>query len=204
MNIIQWYKPWQNQLDKTLVLDGIAPLLLRLYLAPIMLQAGYTKFTAFENTVAWFGDPEYGLGLPLPAFMALLAIGAELIGGFFLFFGFATRWVSLPLMITMLVAIFAVHWPNGWAAVADASSWLSNGILFYNESVMNAPEKLAAAKNLLSEHGNYDWLTSSGSIVILNNGIEFAVTYFIMLLSLFFSGGGKYTSVDYFLTKKYG
>jgi hypothetical protein len=38
MNLVKLYRPWQNALDKTLVLEGIAPLLLRLYLAPIMLQ----------------------------------------------------------------------------------------------------------------------------------------------------------------------
>jgi putative oxidoreductase len=65
------------------------------------------------------------------------------------------------------------------------------------------PDKLAAAKVVLQAHGNYERLTSSGKLVVLNNGIEFAMTYFIMLLSLFFSGGGKYTSVDFFLAKKF-
>jgi putative oxidoreductase len=203
MNFIKLYKPWQNGIDKTLVLEGIAPLLFRLFLAPILIQAGYTKLLAFDNTVEWFGNAEYGLGLPFPLIMASLAIGAELIGGFFLLVGLATRWVSIPLMVTMLVAIFAVHWSNGWAAIADASSWLSDGTIFFNEAVMTAPEKLAAAKIILSEQGNYDWLSSSGKFVVLNNGVEFAVTYFIMLLSLFFSGGGKYTSVDYLFAKKY-
>jgi putative oxidoreductase len=202
MNLVKLYRPWQNALDKTLVLEGIAPLLLRLYLAPIMLQAGYNKLSAFDNTVDWFGNAEYGLGLPLPFLLASLAIGAELLGGVLLLLGLATRWISVPLMVTMLVAILTVHWPNGWATIADASSWLSDGTILFNESVMSAPEKLSAAKYLLAEHGNQDWLTSSGNIVILNNGIEFAVTYFIMLLSLFFSGGGKYSSVDYFVARR--
>jgi putative oxidoreductase len=202
MNLVKLYRPWQNGLDKTLVLEGIAPLLLRLYLAPIMLQAGYNKLSAFDNTVDWFGNAEYGLGLPLPFLLASLAIGAELLGGVLLLLGLATRWISVPLMVTMLVAILTVHWPNGWATIADASSWLSDGTILFNESVMRAPEKLSAAKYLLAEHGNQDWLTSSGNIVILNNGIEFAVTYFIMLLSLFFSGGGKYSSVDYFVARR--
>ena len=134
--------------------------------------------------------------------MASLAIAAELVGGALLVIGLATRWVSIPLMVTMLVAIFTVHWPHGWAAIADSSSWLSDGTLWLNEAVMNSPEKLSVAKHLLTEHGNYGWLTSSGKFVVLNGGIEFAVTYFIMLLSLFFTGGGKYTSLDYFLAKK--
>jgi len=197
------YRKLHNVLDKTLVLEGIAPLLFRLYLAPIMLQAGYTKLTAFDNTADWFGSQEFGLGLPFPMLMTALAIAAELVGGLLLLIGLATRWVSIPLMVTMLVAIFFVHWPHGWAAIADPSSWLSNGTIFLNEAVMSSPEKLAVAKNILTEHSNYQWLTSSGKFVVLNGGIEFAVTYFIMLLSLFFSGGGKYTSVDYFLAQKY-
>jgi hypothetical protein len=35
----------------------------------------------------------------------------------------------------------------------------------------------------------------------LNNGIEFGVTYFIMLLSLFFTGAGKVVSADYWIDK---
>lgn len=57
-----------------------------------------------------------------------------------------------------------------------------------------------AARSLLREHGNYSWLTGRGSFVVLNNGIEFAAIYFIMLLSLFFTGAGRYASVDYWLT----
>ena len=117
--------------------------------------------------------------------------------------GVATRWVSIFLMVTMSVAVFTVHWPNGWAAKADASSGMSDGTIMLNEAVMNAPDKLAAAKGILQENGNYEWLTSNGKFVVLNNGIEFAMTYFIMLLSLFFSGAGKYTSLDFFLAKKF-
>ncbi|WP_340680442.1 DoxX family protein [Paraglaciecola sp.] len=202
MKMLGLYRYLHNYLDKTLFLEGIAPLLFRLYLAPIMVQAGYNKLCAFENTVDWFGNAEYGLGLPYPMLMVSFAIAAELIGGLLLVIGLATRWVSIPLMLTMVVAIFTVHWPNGWAAIADSSSWLSDGTLWLNEAVMSSPEKLTVAKNILTEHGNYAWLTSSGKFVVLNGGIEFAVTYFIMLLSLFFTGGGKFTSVDYFLAQK--
>ena len=55
------------------------------------------------------------------------------------------------------------------------------------------------AKDILQEYGNYEWLTENGSFVVLNNGIEFAATYFIMLLSLFFIGSGRFVSVDYYL-----
>lgn len=202
MKLMDLYMPLHKMLNKSLAFEGIAPLLLRLYLAPVMIQGGWTKYQNFAGIVDWFGNADYGLGLPFPVVLAFLATAAELVGGIFLVIGFATRWVSIPLMVTMLVAMFSVHWPNGWTAIADASSWMSDGTIMLNEAVMNAPDKLAAAKGILQEHGNYEWLTSSGKFVVLNNGIEFAMTYFIMLLSLFFTGGGKYTSVDYFLAKK--
>lgn len=69
--------------------------------------------------------------------------------------------------------------------------------------IVEAQERKDAAKSLLREHGNYEWLTEAGPITILKNGIEFAATYFIMLFSLFFIGGGRFTSVDYFLAKKF-
>jgi uncharacterized membrane protein YphA (DoxX/SURF4 family) len=178
--------------------DGIGPLLLRVYLAPVMIQAGWTKFAAFENTAAWMGNPDWGLGLPFPYVMAALAAGAELLGGISLLIGFAVRWFALPLIVTMLVAIFAVHWENGWLAVSDASSWLAN------ERVMEAAPRKDRAIELLQEHGNYAWLTARGSITILNNGIEFAATYLVMLVALLFSGGGRYFSVDYWLWRRVG
>ncbi len=130
--------------------------------------------------------------------MAFLATAAELVGGVLLLFGALTRLVSIPLMITMVVAMVSVHADNGWLAIADASSWLADGTIVLNESVMAAPEKLSAAKSLLQNHGHYEWLTSSGNFVVLNNGIEFAATYFVMLLVLFVYGGGRFLSVDYY------
>ncbi len=177
-------------------IDGLPALALRLYLAPIMWMAGMSKFQHFDSTVNWFGNPDWGLGLPLPSLMAFLATASELGGAVLLTLGFATRLIAIPLSFTMLVAAFSVHWENGWQAIADASA------PFANEQVLAAGEKLAAAKSLLQEYGNYDWLTASGNFVVLNNGIEFAVTYLFMLLALIKLGGGRYVSVDFWLAQQ--
>lgn len=176
-------------------LDGLPALALRLYLVPVFWVAGMNKFNNFEDTVAWFGSSEFGLGLPFPELMAVLATGAEVIGAVLLALGFATRWISIPLLATMLVAIFAVHWPNGWQAIADPSG------AFANAQVLASADKIAAARDILQTHGQYDWLTSSGSFAIINNGIEFGVTYAVMLLALMTLGGGRYVSVDYWLAQ---
>ncbi|CAA0323927.1 DoxX protein [Alteromonas alvinellae] len=192
---------YQQIVARLQVADGIPLLLLRVYLAPVMIQAGWNKASSFDSIVDWFGNDDYGLGLPMPLVMAFLATAAELVGGVLLLLGALTRLVSIPLMVTMIVAMVSVHAKNGWLAIADASSWLADGTILTNENIMAAPEKLAAAKSLLQEHGHYDWLTSSGNFVVLNNGIEFAATYFIMLLVLFIYGGGRFFSVDYYVNK---
>ncbi|MEE9346383.1 MAG: DoxX family protein [Methylococcales bacterium] len=173
----------------------ITPLLLRLYLVPIFWMAGSKKYHSFENTVTWFGNAEWGLGLPFPWLLALLVTGVELVGAISLLLGLAVRWMCFPLLMTMLVAAITVHWQNGWLAIAEGSGF------FANERTMGAIQRLDRAKDILQEHGNYSWLTENGSIVVLNNGIEFAATYIIMLLVLFFSGAGRYVSLDYWFLR---
>lgn len=186
----------QALLDSTRKLDFLAPLALRLYLAPIFFTAGMNKFNSFPDTVQWFGDMMDGLGLPFPTLMAGLATGTELVGSAALVLGLGLRWMTLPMMFTMIVAIVTVHWPNGWLAIAEGVG------PFATERTMGAIERLNKAKDILMQHGDYDHLTENGSLVILNNGIEFAVTYLIMLLSLFFTGAGRYFSVDYWIRRR--
>jgi uncharacterized membrane protein YphA (DoxX/SURF4 family) len=74
-----------------------------------------------ESTIAWFGNPDWGLGLPWPALLAWLATLTEAVGAILLLIGFGVRWISIPLMVTMLVAGLTVHWQNGWLAIATGS-----------------------------------------------------------------------------------
>lgn len=171
-------------------LDGLAPLALRLYLVPVFWMAGTQKIASMDSTIEWFGNAEWGLGLPLPWLLAPLAAYTEAIGALLLLLGLAVRWISIPLMVTMVVAAITVHWPHGWAAIADSGA-------------QDIAVRLGEARDILREHGNYRWLTEKGNFVILNNGIEFSVTYFVMLLALLFTGGGRYVSLDYYLSRLY-
>ena len=184
-------------LDCTRSIDFLAPLALRLYLVPIFWMAGTKKLSAFDSTVDWFGNTDYGLGLPFPYLMAGAATWVEIIGAVCLLLGLAIRWISIPLMATMAVAAVTVHLKNGWLAIAEGSGF------FASERTGEAIERLNVAKDILREHGNYSWLTEHGNFVVLNNGIEFASTYFIMLLALFFIGAGKYFSADFWIAKKF-
>jgi uncharacterized membrane protein YphA (DoxX/SURF4 family) len=216
---------YQNFLDKLSNFDGIPALLLRLYLAPIFIMAGYSKtqmldpnvsglasFMADPNIIAWFGNSDWGLGLPFPALLANLVILVEFFGGWLLLVGALTRLISIPLMFTMVVAATTVHADNGWFAitptnpdtsVAKMMTWV--GFEQAETSLENSKDtaiRLEKMREILDENGNTDWLYGKGNIVVLNNGIEFSVTYFIMLLALFFIGAGRFTSVDYYISKQ--
>jgi len=216
---------YQNFLNKLPNFDGIPALLIRLYLAPIFIMAGFSKtqllndevtglasFMADPNIIAWFGNSDWGLGLPFPALLANLVVLVEFFGGWLLLFGALTRLISIPLMFTMVVAATTVHAENGWFAITPTNPDISAakvldwaGIDQAQASLENSTEtarKIEVMREILEENGNTDWLYSNGNIVVLNNGIEFSATYFIMLLALFFIGAGRYTSIDYYLFKR--
>lgn len=187
----------QDFMDAARKVDFIGPLALRLYLAPVFWVAGTNKLSHMDSTIEWFGNPDWGLGLPFPELMAWMAAGTEVVGALLLLSGLAVRWIAIPLAFTMIVAATAVHWENGWQAVHDLQSpWPG-------DNAGEAVERLARAKEILRENGNYNWLTEHGSFVVSNNGIEWAATYLIMLLGLFATGAGRYLSVDYWLHRSF-
>jgi len=196
--------------------DGLASILLRLILAPVLIGAGWEKITG-DN---WFASSLDSFPFPfsvLPAELSwFLASWTEFLGGIALLFGLGTRLIAIPLAVTMFVAAYSVHLDNGWAAIAPsnppavcitdtdehvASNLFERYIKCYNvnERTIEASTRLSRAKSILREHGNYRYLNGSGSIVKLNSGIEFAATYLAMLFALMIIGGGRYFSFDYYL-----
>lgn len=215
-------KLYEVLVNFVLKLDFIPSVLIRLFLAPVFIIAGYNKlqlnnrelsigeqFMADPNVVAWFGNSEWGLGLPFPELLANLAAWTEFFGGWLLIIGLAVRLISIPLMVTMFVAATTVHIENGWFAItptnpdtsaAKVLDWF--GFDAAKESLENSKEaavRLERMKSILDENGNTQWLYGKGNIAILNNGVEFAATYFLMLMALFFIGPGRWFSLDYWV-----
>ncbi|MCF6442470.1 DoxX family protein [Pseudoalteromonas luteoviolacea] len=216
---------YQTSIEKADILSGLAPLILRLIVAPVMIIAGYNKLNlakedaslfesmlADENVVAWFGNPDWGLGLPFPDLLAFLAGWTEFLGGWLILIGLLTRLVSIPLMVTMFIAATQVHWHNGWFSVAPANpdtsaaqvfAWLGSDTAKASlENSLEVADRLDRIKSIVSTHGFPEFLYEKGNVVILNNGIEFAAIYFAMFLSLFFTGGGRFFSLDYWIAKQ--
>jgi len=90
---------------------------LRLVTGVIFIAHGLPKFGfmgggGLEGTAAWLG----GMGVPLPMLNAVLVASSETIGGAMLIVGVMTRFAAATQVIAMLVAMFMVHWSNGFTA----------------------------------------------------------------------------------------
>ena len=164
-------------------LDFLPPLLLRLFLAPVLWVSGATKLGLFSNQGADFLNPitwvdmsayqatveslkAAPIPVPLPELMAWVIPGLEVIGAVLLIIGFAVRWISIPLLL------------------------LVTGTLMMAFVGKDVPELI---QSFFSNHGYAEPET---------NIVTQIFTYLIMFLTLFFMGAGRYFSIDWILHRK--
>ena len=109
-----------NRIETSLASEGaqnLGLLLLRVFPGLVFTFHGAQKlFGAFgggglQGTTQFFES----IGIPFASLNAAMAGGIEFFGGLALIAGVATRLVSLPLVVTMIVAIVTVH-PSGFDA----------------------------------------------------------------------------------------
>jgi putative oxidoreductase len=89
-------------------LDWAPPLLARLVIGAIFIPTGWGKLHNLPDIVNFFRQ----LGIPYPEIQAPFASTVELVGGTLILVGLATRLMSVPLIITMIVAIATAVWPQ--------------------------------------------------------------------------------------------
>ena len=82
-------------------LRWLPPTLTRLVIGWVFLQSGWGKLHSLEKVTAFFTQ----LGIPAPEFQAKLVACTELVCGALILVGLATRIATIPLMITMAVAL---------------------------------------------------------------------------------------------------
>jgi len=91
---------------------SLSLLFARLAVAYGFYEPAMMKWADISSVAEWFGS----IGIPFPTLNAYMAASTELIGVVLLTLGFLTRFISLPLIIIMIVAIVTVHLPNGFSA----------------------------------------------------------------------------------------
>jgi putative oxidoreductase len=83
----------------------------RLALAYGFYEPALTKWRNFDTTTQWFDS----IGIPFAPFMTLLTASIEIIGVLLLVLGLFTRFITVPLMIIMVIAVLSVHLSNGFS-----------------------------------------------------------------------------------------
>jgi len=88
-------------------------LIIRLILAYGFYEPAMKKLSNFQSVVEWFGN---SLHIPFPFLNAILAVTTEVSGIILLSLGLMTRFISIPMMFIMVVAIATVHGSHGFHA----------------------------------------------------------------------------------------
>jgi len=97
------------------VTEQRADLMLRIGLGTVFFAHGAQKLLGWFGGFGWSGTMGFFTqNLGIPAFFAGLAILTEFFGGLAILLGLFTRLAGLGLALTMLVAMFKVHWANGF------------------------------------------------------------------------------------------
>jgi putative oxidoreductase len=99
-------------MTRTFDRHALGTTMLRLILGITFIAHGSMKLFTFgvAGTAGFLGP----LGVPVANVMAPVLIATELGGGILLVLGLLTRYVSLPLLFTMIVAIATVHLQHGF------------------------------------------------------------------------------------------
>jgi uncharacterized membrane protein YphA (DoxX/SURF4 family) len=162
------------------VFDFLAPLAIRLFLAPMFWISGVKRLGLFSssdfviyNPLTWLNAEAFQQSVASMSNTLFSGMGAEtlviLLGcieitaAVLLVLGFAVRWVTLALMFVVVVL--------GLIAMGDAGF-------------------LTSMEQLIMSHG-YTNMT--------NNLVEVYLVYFVLLLALFFMGAGRWVSMDWYI-----
>ena len=166
------------------VFDFLAPLAIRLFLAPMFWISGVQRLGLFSSTdfvlwnpLTWVNTEAFQQSVAAVTNTVISGLGAEtlviLLGSIeiaaavLLVLGFAVRWIVLALMFVVVLL--------GLMAMGEAGF-------------------LTTMQQLVMSHG-YTNMT--------NNLTEVYLVYFILLLALFFMGAGRWFSLDWYIYRSF-
>jgi len=163
-------------------LDFLPPLLLRLFLAPLFWISGNQKLGLFTADFVWF-NPLTWINPETVQVSADAMASLPLIGSFSSILPYAIGGLEVVGAFLLFIG-FAVRWVSLPLLALIALSALI---------ALNGENIFATLKTLLMTHGYTD---------MSNTPFGKAIVYFLMLLTLFFMGAGRFFSVDWFLYRR--
>lgn len=169
MKIKECYEQGTAILQKT---EDITLLFLRMILVYTFYGPAMAKWEDIESTAAFFSY----LRIPFPLLSSYMAAFTELMGAVLLALGLFSRFISVPLLFVLLVAIATVHGAHGFHVImpGDAFTW---------------------------ENPYINGVEVKGTVVVLQNGYEMVMYFMAMLMVLVSKGSGR-ISLDFVLFKR--
>lgn len=163
-------------------LDFLPPLLLRLFLAPLFWISGSQKLGLFTADFIWFNPLTWANPETVKATADTMS-NLPFIGSFSNILPYAIGGLEVVGALLLFIGL-AVRWVSLPLLVLIAlTAFLSLG----GESI------IVTLKSLLMTHGYAD---------MSNTMFGKSVVYFLMLLTLFFMGAGRFFSVDWFMYRR--
>ena len=86
----------------------LPPLAIRIVVGWVFLWSGWTKLHILPRMIENFRE----WGIPHPDILAPFVSGMEFVGGLMLLIGLLTRFIAVPMMIIMIVAIASAKWAD--------------------------------------------------------------------------------------------
>lgn len=108
MLFMKVYKEFSNLSE---YLSSLGLLSIRLLLVYGFYEPAMQKWYNIKGVSTWFDS----IGIPFANLSSYLVAFFETAGVLLLLFGLFTRIITVPLVIIMIIAIFAVHLPNGFS-----------------------------------------------------------------------------------------
>jgi putative oxidoreductase len=109
MRLNQFYQEFSRLSE---YIHSITLLFARFAIAYGFYEPAMMKWNDIAAVGEWFGS----MGIPLPLLAAYLVASLETTGVVLLVLGLFTRFIAIPLIVVMIVAIMVVHLHNGFSA----------------------------------------------------------------------------------------
>ena len=130
---------YKKTTERLSLLGDLPALFFRIILAYGFYTPAMMKWGNIGAIAEWFGS----MGIPMPTLNAYLAASTEMAGVILLPLGLATRFISIPLTVTMVVAIVTVHLGNGFEAGNNGFEIPLYYMLMLFALIVNGPGKIS-------------------------------------------------------------
>ena len=123
---------------------SVGLLLIRLMVGAVFIYHGWSKV---NGGVPKFAEMLGKMNVPLPTASAWISALTEFVGGILIAMGLFSRIAALPMAFNMAVAVFMVHWKNGFSGQGGYEYPMALGVILL-ALALTGPGRIAVTRRL--------------------------------------------------------